>query len=1115
MKKMTSDLLNQFLLLTSRLLLLLFLICPLGLYAQSKQITGSVTDDKGNPLAAVLVAAGKSVSTTNDSGRFALKVPADASTIRFSLVGHVSKDVPITSQEFYSVVLLPDSSDLNEVVVVGYGTQKKINLTGAVSTIGGEKIANRPVMNLAATLAGLAPGMSVTQGNGNPGSESVSIQLRGTGSFNSSSPLILVDGVVADMVPLNTDDIESISILKDASSAAIYGSRAANGVILVTTKKGKRNETPKVTFTSLFAREQAMTDQKYMSSTADFMELHNIAKINANPTATTPDYDETTIAEWRAADANPNGIYTNPVTGQTIPNWLAYPNTDWAQILFQPEHYQRYGVSVSGGGKTTSYLMSLGYQKNPGTLDNTSMQRYNMRVNLESKIANFINFGTQTYATKEFKDPGSTSMTYLQQAFPGMTPIYNGKYGASEDPNTTQKDNILQSVASNGGQNDYTRINSTWYANADIWRGIIAEARFNYNEYQRQDENYSQNLPRYSFRESFDTPKESIGNLEQATSYRYAYKSSSYTADLLLRYNHSFGKHDVGGLAGYEQYYSENSGFSATKKGLLDWSVTDITSGATMESIGGSAKEEYAMISYFGRLNYGYDGKYLFEANLRSDASSKFAPGHRTGLFPSFSAGWIVSREDFFTPVRDVVNYLKLRASYGTLGNTVSGNYDWQTLYSKVNNVFGEAVSNGVIQSTIQNLGLSWEKLTTYNVGVEAKFLKSRLSTEIDIYNRKTSDILTAAIIYLTMGNISAPMSNTASLGNKGIEMTLGWNDRVGDFSYGINANGAYNWNKVTKFKGGLNYTQDPSVLDKNGDPTWRYTNLADVSTGGDTRRVEGHRMDEWYLRRPYQGDGSHTITPNGGPKDGMIRTKADLEWVKSMIAEGYTFNNGNTVGPNAANIWYGQMIMADVNGDGKYGNDDDREFTGKSSTPKFIFGLNLNAAWKGIDMNMQWAGRLGSYHYIDARGANASVITNTGDVLPADAWTKYYFYDAKAAYADFISNTNTYDPATDPNANINGKYPRLLSSTSIMQSNTFYLYNSSYVKLKSLQIGYTFPQKWLRKARVSNFRVFFAGENLLTFKNKNFEGVDPELGSSLIVYPISKLFSGGVSLTF
>lgn len=405
--------------------------------------------------------------------------------MQISYIGYNTQEVKITSTtQTLNIKMVEDSETLDEVVVVGYGVQKKVNLSGSVSSVSSEKIANRPVMNLGQALVGAAPGVRVTQGSGNPGDESIGIQVRGQGSFNNSSPLVLVDGVQADMGPLNTDDVESISILKDASAAAIYGSRAANGVILVTTKKGKKDESPKVTLTAMFAQEKPITDFKLMSSTADFMELHNIAKLNANPTANTPDYSWESIEEWREADKNPNGIYTNPVTGQQIPNWLAYPNTDWAQILFQPAFYQKYGVNVSGGSKNTTYLLSLGYQDNPGTLDNTSMERFNIRANVETKIADIITFGTQTYGTKEFKDPGSTSMTYLLQAWPGQTPIYDGKYGASEHPEVTQKDNILQQVAAQGGQNTYTRLNTTWYANIELpLKGLVAEAKFNWSQY--------------------------------------------------------------------------------------------------------------------------------------------------------------------------------------------------------------------------------------------------------------------------------------------------------------------------------------------------------------------------------------------------------------------------------------------------------------------------------------------------------------------------------------------------------------------------------------------------------------------------------------------------------
>ena len=610
-------------------MLFCMLLCSFASVFAQKTVTGTVFDDTGmTVIGASVVEKGttNNGSITDMDGKFSLKVQDDA-TLVISYIGYVTQEISVKGKTDITVTLQQDNEMLEEVVVVGYGVQKKVNLTGSVASVGADKIANRPVTSLGQALAGAAPGVRITQGSGAPGDEDISIQVRGPGSFNNSSPLIIVDGVQADMAPLNTDDIESVSILKDASSAAIYGSRAANGVILITTKKGKNNEKPRVTFNAMFASQQPVTDYSLMSSTADFMELHNIAKLNAQPTsAGNPDYSYSSIEEWRAADANPNGIYTNPTTGNQIPNWLAYPNTDWAQYLFQPSFYHRYGVNVTGGSANTTYLLSLGYQNNPGTLDNTALQRFNMRANVETKIADFITFGTQTYGTKEFKDPGSTSMTYLQQAYPGINPIYDGKYGASENPEVTNKDNILQQVAAQGGRNTYTRLNTTWYTNVELpLKGLVAEAKFNWSQYTRHDEHYSQDLPRYSFRESLDTPKEGVGVLDQATTYRYYYESTSYTADLLLRYNNTFGKHDVGGLFGYEQYRAETTGFSATMQGLIDWGITDITSGAEMYDIGGSAKSVNAMLSYFGRLNYAYDNKYLFEFSFRSDASSKFA----------------------------------------------------------------------------------------------------------------------------------------------------------------------------------------------------------------------------------------------------------------------------------------------------------------------------------------------------------------------------------------------------------------------------------------------------------------------------------------------------------
>lgn len=1106
-------------------IIFLFMVAPMNSFAtvnevhqQTTTIKGTITDMTGEPLPGVsVVVKGTTTGVMTDiDGKYAISVPNREATLVITYMGFKPQEHKVGDKTTIDIVLEEQSQDLDEVVVVGYGVQKKVNLTGSVASVDSKKLENRAVTNLATSIAGLAPGVRVTQASGNPGSENVSIRFRGTTSLSGSDPLILVDGVVADMNVIDNEDIESISFLKDAASAAIYGSRAAAGVILVTTKKGKK-EKPRVTISSMVSHMKPISDINFMSNMVDYMNYHNVGSYNTGGNGF---YSQDRIDEWAAANANPNGIYTDPTTGNKIPNWLAYPNTDWAQILYQGYTYHKHNVSVSGGTDTSTYMLSIGYQNNPGSLENTGLERYNIRANVETKIANFLTVGTQTYATKEFKDPGSTDLTYLFQAYPGINAKYQGKYGAAEDPLMTNMNNPLRSVASRGGQNDYMRINTTWYANANIWNGISAEAKINYSEYNRADKHYTRNLPSYRFRlgTGDEGIVENIPDINTATSYRYHYKSHSYTTNLILRYNGSFGDHDISAFVGHEQYYYKSTGFSATKKGLLDWDITDITSAIDMQSIGGSAETDYAMRSIFGRLNYAYKNRYMFELNLRSDASSRFSPGNRGHIFPSFSAAWRPSEEAFFAPVLPYVNSLKVRASYGELGNTTGGNYDWQETYKQTKGVFSQGISNGLVLNGLANYAMTWESTSTLNLGLDASFLKNRLNLEFDYYYRKTTDMLLDPTIPLTLGNVSAPKSNLGELTNKGIDINLNWNDRIGkDFRYSVGFNMNYNKNEVTKYRGELTWGQDESLLDIWGNPTWRYLNFSAVSNNSSTAIVEGKMINEHFIRKAYKGSGSYyntdgSVNPNGGPRDGMVRTKADLEWVKDMIKAGYRFNSGTTVGSGTNQIWYGELLMADTNGDGKYGDSNDRVFTGKSATPKFTFGLTMSAEWKGIDFNALWSGRLGSYSIVYSAGVNAHTFSEATDALPSNAGKLFYSYDHAASVNDY----DNYDPANDPNANITAKYPRLYAGTSQTQrTSDYYLYNTSFLKLKSLQVGYTLPRKWITPAKIEKCRIYVASENLLTIKDGDFPGVDPEYGGTINAYPTARTYSIGVNLTF
>lgn len=1124
------------------LLLLLFITTTLPSYLlaennekqQTNTITikGVVTDANKEPLIGVSVQVKGTTNgaSTGIDGDYTLNVTPGNHTLVFSYIGFQKQEINTNGRTTIDVEMQEDAELLDEVVVVGYGVQKKVNLTGSVSSVNKSKLENRPTPNLATSLAGLSTGVNVTQSSGQPGSEGVNFTIRGQGSFIGGAPMVLVDGAQATMGSVNPDDVESISFLKDGASAAIYGSRAANGVILITTKKGNGNSAPKVTYSNVFASQKAQSKWKLMSDMPTWMKWHNQAQLNTDPSISSSSlwYDQYLIDTWAAANSNPNGTDN----GYGIPNWMAYPNTDWAQEIFKASFFQKHNLSVSGGSKISNYLLSVGFQDNPGTFDNTGEKRYNIRANVETKIADIITFGTQTYATKSRRDPGDVEAAYryLAQAYPGINPEIDGKYGAAEDPNMSGMNNPLRSVALKGGEKNETTINTTWFAKGDIWNGISAEVRFNYQNIYYDDHIYSKDVPAYRFRNGTSTPVEGIGKTETAIISKSYHKTESYLLNFLLHYNKSFGDHNISALAGYEQTFWQKSGVSASRQGMTDWTLTDINSAANMNSIGGQKLIDYAMISYFGRVNYDYMGRYLLEANLRADASSMYAPGHRWGYFPSFSAGWRVSEEEFFKPLKPItkIDDLKLRVSWGKLGNVFKDQYyPYQGLYSPVNGILGQGISQGLGLSQNNNPLLSWENVATTDIGVDIYMLNKRLNVGFDYYNKSSSDLLVGVQPSLSMGTtVGKQYQNLGKMTNKGIELSLGWNDKIGKVRYNVDFNVTYNTNKVTQYKGDLDYSQLSGQFDIWGRPVYGYTNLGEVSEGSRNLLTQGHIFNEFYLNQPYSGSGSYynkdgSVNPKGGPKNGIIRTKDDLEWVNSMIKAGYNFNgatvdmpkvdaNGNITGGRGNYLWYGSQIMADENGDGTYGDSNDKVFTGKSAAPKWMLGISLGAEWNGFDFSMSWDARLGSYTFINQTSVNGN-ITQNFDGINAKAGSMYYQYDAVASIKDY----DNYDPATDPNANINARYPKLLGAASIAPENTLYLYNTSFLKLRSVQIGYTLPKKWVNSVKLSNVRVFFAGENLLTIKDKDFPGVDPELADKFKVYPISRMFSGGFNVTF
>lgn len=1064
---------------------------------QRKTIKGVVKDATGEPIigANVLVKGSTTGVITDLDGNFTLEVPTDA-ILQISYIGYLPQEIKVTNQTTFNIELKEDSKTLDEVVVVGYGTQKKANLTGAVSSVNFEEQAlSRPVTTVSAALAGLSAGVQVMQTSGQPGSDGATIRVRGMGTLNNNDPLVLVDGMEGSIDNVNPQDIESISILKDAAACAIYGSRAASGVILVTTKKGNKGKI-NVSYSGRVSYAQPTRIIDLVSNYADYMEWINESATNIGQKG---NFQQTTIDLWREKSKDPNGV-----NERGIPNYVAYPNTDWQDVIFKHGVVNDHNISVNGGSDKIRFMLSAGYLDNPGLVDNTGITKYNIRANVEANVTKWLTVGMRTYGSMQDKEVGnfSNANNYLRQTTPGVYPEYKGQYGyaeASEESATAN--NLLVMLNGGNGSQKKTNFNTTMYSKVDFMKGLSWSFNLNYKRYWYEARAWTH---------ATETVKLSTGEVKSAAIAPDKMTTSfsnegdwSYTLENLINYSTTIAKvHNISALLGYQEYYFYKNSSNASLEGLIDESVNVPGAATTMKSIGGGATDK-ASRSFFGRINYDYNDRYLFEANLRYDGHSRYHQDHRYGAFPSFSAGWRISEEEFMEKTRSWLDNFKLRISWGKLGNNGGddvGNYEYQALYNITDYSFGGKQVSGLAQTSISNSLLSWETAATTNLGLDFAFLKNRLSAEFDFYNKKTTGILYRPNIYITMGGLTAPRLNIAEVTNKGFETTLGWRDRVGKVNYSVSANFAYNHNEVTKYKGTLKQGWE---TDANGKKVW-VSNLGDVSTGSNARVLEGKMMNEYYMKSPYKGNQNYfnadgSVNIHGGPKDGVIRTEKDMEWVKAMMAAGNEFWPNKTIGKNK--IWYGDMIYADANGDGKYGNADDSEFQGVSKDPKYLFGFQASASWKGFDISMAWAGAAGRKLYWSATSGYNSTSTRVGLGLSKEIAYNHYFYDPE--------NPN------DPRTNQNAKYPRLTlgeSGSQNVETSTHFLYNANYLKLKNFTIGYTLPERIAKKIFTQNIRFYLSGENLLSFDS--YPGQDPEIGADP-TYTSVRSFAFGTNITF
>src|SRR4051812_14072689 len=785
---------------------LLTLVAFIPVAMAADPVTGKVTDDKGNPLPGVTVQVkGKDGGVTTDNkGNFTIEVSEPAAILVVSYVGFTSQEVSVSGKKSIDVVMLPESKALGDVVVVGYGKQKKVNLVGAVSAVTvDDKMTSRAVPNISSGLEGMIPGLAVTQNSGMAGNNQTSLLIRGLGTINNSNPLVVVDGVPdVDINRVNVSDIESVSVLKDAASSAVYGSRAANGVILITTKSGKGQKRTNITFNSSTA---VTTPTKGFSFMADY------------PRALT-------LEQRRIATTLPfNQFFKNG----TIDQWMAlgmidplrYPNTDWWDIIMQNGTFQNYNLSASGGGEKSNFYLSAGMKDEQGLQINNTFKQYNARFSFDYKLRDNMNAGAKfsgnwsqyQYALAEgFTDPDpvNTAGTDMQYAIAGITPYdpktgyFGGVMAFNEDPQAYNPYTVY--VNNLNHSNRQEAVVQTYFDWTPI-KGLTGGIDYSLNYYNQF--NWAAPMPNQAF--NFQTgaygSRVYVGSNAGVSNTTFTgYKT---LLNARLNYQHSFGKdHDLSALFVYSEEYWYDRAQGSSRSDRLYPTLHEVDAALTDNQTSSGNSSEEGLRSYIGRVNYTAFGKYLLEANFRVDGSSKFIQGSQYGFFPSVAAGWRFTEENF---IRDKTeNWLssgKLRVSYGSLGNNTGvGRYEQQPTLATNNYIIGGVVQRGFVNTKMINENLTWETTTIFNLGLDLAFLHNKLSASVDFYNRKTTDMEQPSSLSSLLSGAYSPPPNTniGDMVNRGVELDISWRDKVGSFSYGISGNFSYNENQLLSWSG-------------------------------------------------------------------------------------------------------------------------------------------------------------------------------------------------------------------------------------------------------------------------------------------------------------------------
>lgn len=1077
-------------------LILLLAGSSMVLSAQNRSISGKVFDTNEEPLIGVTVTIENTTigAITDIDGAFTLQVPEGKVVLNVSYVGFVPQKVTVASgQSNVTVRLSEDAVLLNEVVVVGYGKQKKVNLTGAVASVGGEELENRVTKSLSSMLQGTVAGLNVTTSSGVPGS-SASINVRGITSIHESEPLVLIDGAVGDIDRVNPNDVESISVIKDASAAAIYGARAAFGVILVTTKSGAAKDgKATVRYSGRFGWQAPTTSTDY--ETTGYWSVYTINQFwQANSGTLYVDYTDQDMQElWNRVNdktEHPDRPWVVEDVRNGRNQWVYYGNYDWWHSLYRDNRpMQQHNVSISGGKDDVKYFVSGSYDKQTGILrENPDIYRkYNLRSKIDFRINEWLTMSNNTSFY-------SSQYSYLGDGDVENTLAYSARHALACFPQKNPDGSWLYSTpylnykVANGrhillGENSHRNVerstdftNTTRLVYAPI-RELSFTGDFTYRQYQSR--NTSRSNVMY-YREYPDGELLSYATGAGANRLDEAVNTNQYySTNIFGTYDDTFNQaHHLSVVGGMNYEAWKNKNISAYGENLVSTDLDDLdlvgqnAEGATITGVGGG-QNEYALLGIFGRINYDYKSRYLFEVSGRYDGTSRFASGSRWGFFPSASAGWRISEESFFQPVRQWIDNLKVRGSFGSLGNqNISSYYSFARLISisSLGYTFGEGSVLPKYSSLSAPIasGMTWETAQQWDFGFDLTMLGNRLNLTVDGYIRDTKDMLTDGVDLPGVYGADLPDMNAADLRTKGYEITLNWRDRL---TLG---------NKPFEYSVGLNLSDYKSVITK-------YDN-----------------ENKTFAKDYYEGMEIGEIW--GYVTDGLFQTDEEAKAYAEKVDLSYVLK-GQTGGWQA-----GDVKFVDLDGDGKVGigsnnvdNPGDRKILG-NSLPSFSYGISASAQWNGFDVSAFFQGTGNHYWY------------PAGQSMPF--WGPYSYPYLSFLQKDFLADVWTAE-------NTDAYFPRAMAYSAsggvLSNVNDRYLQNLRYLRFKNLTVGYTLPQSWTGKARIESVRIYFTGENLCYWSplKKHSRYVDPEAAIDRsdaynnAYYPWQKSFLFGIDVTF